>query len=69
MPGSELQYGWVKSLQDERMPWRCLTLEEQLNTRCNTLANGAVNHALTKLHNMRDQHFSNLNALQWWLTG
>jgi hypothetical protein len=29
------------------MPWQCLTLKEQLNTTCNTLANGAVTHALT----------------------
>jgi hypothetical protein len=47
MPASELQYEWVKSHQDERMPWRCLTLEEQLNTTCDMLANSAVNRALT----------------------
>jgi hypothetical protein len=29
------------------MPWQCLTLKEQLNTMCDTLANSAVTHALT----------------------
>ena len=47
MPGSDLTYEWVKSHQDSRLPWRCLTLEEQLNTTCDTLANGAVTRALT----------------------
>ena len=29
------------------MAWRCLSLEEQLNTTCDMLANGAVNRGLT----------------------
>ncbi len=29
------------------MAWGCLSLEEQLNTTCDMLANGAVNRGLT----------------------
>jgi hypothetical protein len=46
MPGATLQYKWVKSHQDSRLPWHHLTLKEQLNTTCNTLANEAVTRAL-----------------------
>jgi ribonuclease HI len=48
IPSAELQYEWVKSHQDECLPWRCLTLEEQLNTTCDTLANSAVTRLLTQ---------------------
>jgi hypothetical protein len=47
IPGADLQYKWVKSHQDACLPWRCLTLEEQLNTMCNTLANNTVTRSLT----------------------
>ncbi len=48
IPGADLKYEWVKSHQDTRLSWRCLTLEEQLNTTCNTLANSAVTRCLTR---------------------
>jgi hypothetical protein len=47
MQGTNLTYKWVKSHQDSRMAWQCLTLKEQLNTMCDTLANGAVTRGLT----------------------
>ena len=47
MQGTNLTYKWVKSHQDSRMAWRCLTLEEQLNTMWDTLANGTVTRGLT----------------------
>ena len=47
IPWADITYEWVKSHQDSRLPWRCLTLEEQLNTTCDALANGAVTRALT----------------------
>ncbi len=46
MPGTSLKYEWVKNHQDSRKPWWCLTLKEQINTTCNTLANGAVTRTL-----------------------
>ena len=39
-------YEWVKSHQNERLPWRLLSLEEQLNTTCDALANDAMARAL-----------------------
>jgi hypothetical protein len=36
-----------KSHQDSQKPWLCLTLEEQINTACNMLANGAITWAST----------------------
>jgi hypothetical protein len=47
MPGTNLKYECVKSHQDSQKPWWCLTHEEQINTTCNTLANGAISWALT----------------------
>ncbi len=47
MQGTNLEYERVKSHQDLRKPWWCLTLKEQINTMCNTMANGAVTRALT----------------------
>ncbi len=47
MPGTTLKYEWVKSHQDSQKPWWCLTLEEQINTTCDMLANGAITWALT----------------------
>jgi hypothetical protein len=47
MPGTNLTYKLVKSHQDSGMQWHCLTLKEQLDTMCDTLANGAVTRALT----------------------
>jgi hypothetical protein len=47
MPGTNLKYEWVKSHQDSLKPWWCLTLEEQINTKCNMLANGTITQALT----------------------
>jgi hypothetical protein len=48
VPGADLIYEWVKSHHDTRLPWRCLTLEEQLNTTCNTLTNSEVTRCLTR---------------------
>jgi hypothetical protein len=36
MLGANSQYEWVKSHQNSCLPWHLLTLEEQLNTTCNT---------------------------------
>jgi hypothetical protein len=47
MPGTSLKYEWVKSHQDSQKPWWRLTLEEQINTMCDMLANGANTWALT----------------------
>jgi ribonuclease HI len=47
MPGANLTYKWVKSHQDSRIPWHLLSLEEQLNTTCDELANNAVARALS----------------------
>jgi hypothetical protein len=52
IPGADLQYKWVKSHQDAYMPWRCLSLEEQLNTACNTFLKSAVTCAIT-LHSQQ----------------
>ena len=48
MQEANLSYEWVKSHQDSKMAWRCLSLEEQLNTTCDTLANGTVTQGLTR---------------------
>jgi hypothetical protein len=47
MPGANLTYKWVKSHKDSRIPWHLLSLEEQLNTTCDELANKAVARALS----------------------
>ena len=47
MQEADINYEWVKSHQDAKRACRCLSLEEQLNTMCDTmLANGAVNRGL-----------------------
>jgi hypothetical protein len=54
IPSAELQYKWVKSHQDEHLLWRCLTLEEQLNTTCDTLANSAVTRSLAQPYHQEE---------------
>ena len=48
MPGANLNYKWVKSHQDSKLPWHLLTFEEQLNKMCDALANKVVIQALSK---------------------
>ncbi len=48
-PNSSIKYEWVRSHQDDRLPWQCLTLEGQLNSTCNKLANNAVTRALSSI--------------------
>jgi hypothetical protein len=47
MPGANLTYQWVKSHKDSRLSWHLLSLEEQLSTTCDELANEAVVRALS----------------------
>jgi hypothetical protein len=46
IPNSSISYEWVESHQDRNTPWGHLTLEAQLNSTCNKLANKAVTRVL-----------------------
>jgi hypothetical protein len=46
MAGTTLVYKWVKSHQDDRVPWQQLSQKAQLNKTCNDLANNTVTRAL-----------------------
>jgi hypothetical protein len=42
----DMAYAHVKAHQDRVLPWSMLTIEQQLNVICDSLANGAVVHYL-----------------------
>jgi hypothetical protein len=57
MAGTTLVYEWVKSHQDDQVPWQQLSLEAQLNKTCDDLANNAVTRALANADPTRVKTF------------
>jgi hypothetical protein len=57
MAGTTLVYEWMKSHQDDRVPWQQLSLEAQQNKTCDDLANNAVTQALANADPTRVKTF------------
>ncbi len=57
MAGTTLVYKWVKSHQDDQVPWQQLSLEAQLNKTCDDLANNVVTGALANADSTRVKTF------------
>ncbi len=63
MVKTTLVYEWVKSHQDDWVPWQQLSLEAELNKTCNDFANNTVTRALANLDPTRVTTF--LLPFEW----